>query len=288
MPPDFMSLSGQPEGRGDGGLRLSRDRGVWLTGGLLIAIAALAWVAVVRHGMGRQGTPPAQLETGMVGMSQANVASPVDATAYLVAWGVMMAAMMLPSATPMIALYGAISRNSSHSGQKGASTILFALVYLAAWLALGLPVYAASRLVDWAAVMVPAVGGLFPYAVAAVLLAAGAFQFSPLKQACLRVCQSPLGFLMGHWRAGYAGTLKMAWEHAAYCAGCCWGLMVVLVAAGAMSLPWVLLITVLVFAEKLLPYGQWTARIAGGALIGLALLVVARPDLAALLRGPAM
>jgi predicted metal-binding membrane protein len=223
MPPDFMSLSGQPEGRGDGGLRLSRDRGVWLTGGLLIAIAALAWVAVVRHGMGRQGTPPAQLETGMVGMSQANVASPVDATAYLVAWGVMMAAMMLPSATPMIALYGAISRNSSHSGQKGASTILFALVYLAAWLALGLPVYAASRLVDWAAVMVPAVGGLFPYAVAAVLLAAGAFQFSPLKQACLRVCQSPLGFLMGHWRAGHAGTLKMAWEHAAYCAGCCWG-----------------------------------------------------------------
>jgi predicted metal-binding membrane protein len=288
MPPDFMSLSGQPEGRGDGGLRLSRDRGVWLTGGLLIAIAALAWVAVVRHGMGRQGTPPAQLETGMVGMSQANVASPVDATAYLVAWGVMMAAMMLPSATPMIALYGAISRNSSHSGQKGASTILFALVYLAAWLAIGLPVYAASRLVDWAAVMYPAVGGLFPYAVAAVLLAAGAFQFSPLKQACLRVCQSPLGFLMGHWRAGYAGTLKMAWEHAAYCAGCCWGLMVVLVAAGAMSLPWVLLIAVLVFAEKLLPYGQWTARIAGGALIGLALLVVARPDLAALLRGPAM
>lgn len=80
----------------------------------------------------------------------------------------------------------------------------------------------------------------------------------------------------------------MAWEHAAYCAGCCGGLMVVLVAAGAMSLPWVLLIAVFVFAEKVLPYGQWTARIIGGALIGLALLVVARPDLAAALRGPAM
>ena len=288
MPEDLMSLSGQAEGRGDAGLRLSRDRGVWLTGGLLLAIAALAWVSVVRQAMSMPGTPVDAGNPGMPGMSQPNVALPVDAAAYLVAWGVMMAAMMLPSATPMIALYGAISRNSAHSGQKGASTILFALVYLAAWVAFGLPVYAASRLVAWAAGMYPAVGALFPYAVAAVLLAAGLFQFSPLKRACLRVCQSPLGFLMGHWRPGYAGTLRMAWEHAAYCAGCCWGLMVVLVAAGAMSLPWVLLIAVLVFAEKLLPYGQWTARIIGGALIGLALLVLARPDLAAVLRGSAM
>ena len=188
----------------------------------------------------------------------------------------------------MIALYGAISRKPSRAGQKGASTTLFALVYLAVWLALGLPVYAASQLVSWAAMTYPAAGALFPYGVAAALLAAGAYQFSPLKGACLRVCQSPLGFLMGHWRASYAGTLKLAWEHATYCAGCCGGLMLVLVAAGAMSLPWVLLISVLVFAEKLLPYGQWTARVIGGALIGLALLVVARPDLAAALRGPGM
>ena len=258
---------------------------MWITGGLLVVVAALAWVSVIRQPMNMPAVP---LDAGMAGMSPASVAQPLGALVYLAAWGVMMAAMMLPSATPMIALYGAISRKAPQSGQKGASTFLFALVYLAAWLALGLPVYAASRLVDWAAGMYPAVGSLFPYAVAAVLLAAGAFQFSPLKRACLRVCQSPLGFLMGHWRPGVAGTLKLAWEHAAYCAGCCWGLMLVLVAAGAMSLPWVLLITVLVFAEKVLPYGQWTARIIGGALIGLALLVVARPDLAAMLRGPAM
>jgi predicted metal-binding membrane protein len=285
MPEDLMSLSGQAKGPSAAGLKLSRDRGVWLTGVLLIAIAALAWVAVVRQAT---SMPAAPADAGMPGMSQPGVPLAVDAAAYLAAWGVMMAAMMLPSATPMIALYGAISRNASRSEQKGASTILFALVYLAAWVAFGLPVYAASRLVAWAADMYPAVGALFPYGVAAVLLAAGLFQFSPLKRACLRVCQSPLGFLMGHWRSGYAGTLRMAWEHAAYCAGCCWALMVVLVAAGAMSLPWVLLIAVLVFAEKLLPYGQWTARIIGGALIGLALLVVARPDLAALLRGPGM
>jgi predicted metal-binding membrane protein len=235
-----------------------------------------------------QSTQPVQLETGMAGMSQASGSWPVDATAYLVAWGVMMAAMMLPSATPMITLYGAISRNFSDTGQKGVSTVLFALVYMAVWLAFGLPVYLASRLVAWAAAMHPAVMGFWPYALAVVLLAAGVYQFSPLKQACLRVCQSPLGFLMGHWRNGYPGTLKMAWEHAAYCVGCCSGLMVVLVAAGAMALHWVLLIAVVVSAEKLLPHGKWTARIAGGVLILLALLVVARPDLASLLRGPAM
>src|SRR5713226_3636308 len=145
MPQDLMSLGGQADGRGDAGLRLSRDRGVWLTGGLLFAIAALAWVSVVRQAMSMPGAPADAGMAGMPGMSQPSVALPVDAAAYLAAWSVMMAAMMLPSATPMIALYGAISRNASRSGQKGASTILFALVYLAAWVALGLPVYAASR-----------------------------------------------------------------------------------------------------------------------------------------------
>jgi predicted metal-binding membrane protein len=287
MPLDYISANGQAPGQGKGGLRLSQDRGVWLTGGLLIAIAALAWVSVVRQALAM----PAAADTsmaGMPGMSQPAAASLLDATAYLAAWGVMMTAMMLPSATPMIVLHHAISRNTSPAGPKGASTILFTLVYLVAWLALGLPVYAGSRLVAWATVTHPALGSLAPYGVAGVLLAAGAFQFSPLKRACLRVCQSPMGFLMGHWRAGTVGTLRMAWEHAAYCAGCCWALMVILVAAGAMSLPWVLLIAVLVFAEKVLPYGQWTARLIGGVLIGLAVLVVARPDLAAVLRGPGM
>jgi predicted metal-binding membrane protein len=200
----------------------------------------------------------------------------------------MMAAMMLPSATPMIAVYGAMNRAGSTTALKGASTILFALVYLAAWLALGVPAYAASRLVDWAGAAHPALGGSLPYAVAGVLLAAGVFQFTPLKRACLRVCQSPLGFVMGHWRPGVAGTLRMAWEHAAYCAGCCWGLMVVLVAAGAMSLPWVLLISVMVFAEKVLPFGEWTARVIGVGLIGLAVVVLARPDLAVVLRAGGM
>src|SRR5262245_64799757 len=92
----------------------------------------------------------------------------------------------------------------------------------------------------------------FAYGVAAILVAAGAFQLSPLKRACLQACRSPLGFLLGHWRAGLRGSLALGWSHAIYCLGCCWALMVVLVAAGAMGLAWGLLIGAVVSAVELL------------------------------------
>jgi predicted metal-binding membrane protein len=130
----------------------------------------------------------------------------------------------------------------------------------------------------------PAIAQLLPYGVALTLLAAGIYQFTPLKSRCLTVCQSPLGFLMGHWRPGAVGTLRMALAHSFYCLGCCAGLMVVLVAAGAMSLPWALLIAAVVFAEKVLPAGAWTARAAGVALVLLGVFVVVEPGLAATLR----
>jgi predicted metal-binding membrane protein len=107
---------------------------------------------------------------------------------------------------------------------------------------------------------------------------------SPLKQRCLRHCRSPLGFLFGHWRAGWHGGLAMGWAHARYCLGCCWALMVVLAVAGAMGLPWVLLIAAIVAAEKLVPRGEWVARLIGVALVLLGVAVAARPDLAIALR----
>ncbi len=254
----------------DNSQRLELNRGTWLVGGLLIGIAALAWAGVVVQSMGMSS-----MQT-------------TDVMTFLIAWGVMMTAMMLPSATPMIALYGAVRRNAARTAHKGIPTVVFALVYLAVWLAFGVPVYVAGALINLAAQGSMLVASLLPYGVALVLVVAGIYQLTPLKQACLRVCQSPLGFLMGHWRAGYAGTVKIALEHAAYCVGCCWALMVVLVAAGAMALEWVLLIAVLVFVEKVIPHGEWTARLVGGGLIGLGLLVALRPDLAMVLRGPGM
>jgi predicted metal-binding membrane protein len=208
-----------------------------------------------------------------------------SATAFLSSWGVMMAAMMLPSAAPMVALYGAVHRHADRTGQGGVPTILFAFVYVFAWLLFGIPVYAAELVVETLLAASPMAVGLLPYALAVVLVVAGVYQFSPLKTACLRACQSPLGFLMARWRAGYLGTLRLALAHALYCIGCCWALMAVLVAAGAMGLHWVLLIAALVAAEKLAPAGLVIARTAGVALVVLGVLVAANPGLYALLRG---
>jgi predicted metal-binding membrane protein len=264
------------------------DRAALLTGALLIAVAAVSWVALIRQGsmgsMDAQQSVNGGMDGGMdQGMGLSALLSPLGAIAFLAAWGVMMAAMMLPSATPLISLYAAIQRRSSPE-QRGIPAVLFALIYLVMWLLAGVPVYAASVAIAAAAEASPTVANLLPYGVALTLLAAGVYQFTPLKSRCLTVCQSPLGFLMGHWRPAAMGTLRMALDHSLYCLGCCAGLMVVLVAAGAMSLPWALLIAAVVFAEKVLPAGAWTARAAGVALVLLGVFVVVEPGLAATLR----
>jgi predicted metal-binding membrane protein len=245
------------------GAALARDRTTLVTGGVLLVVTLAAWV-------------------GVMSLAEMPMASwgAADALAFLGAWGVMMAAMMLPSATPMIALYAAIRRNAASGAPAEISTALFVLVYLVIWLAFGIPVYLASAaisaqtdLADW-----------LPSLLALVLIAAGAYQLTPLKYACLRACRNPLSFLLARSRGGYRGMLGLAAEHAAYCVGCCWGLMVVLVAAGAMALQWVLLIAAVVFVEKLLPRGEWTARLVGAALILLGVAVAVHPELAMALR----
>ena len=243
-----------------------RDRVTVLTSVVLLLIAAAAWVSVVWS----------SLQGDDMMMTMPMPATPADGLAFVASWGVMMTAMMLPSALPMISLYGATQRGSAG---KGVPVALFALVYLSVWAASGVPVYFAHTL------LMTLAGSAFAYAIAVILMAAGAFQLSPLKQVCLRACRSPLAFLLGHWRAGRRGSLALGWSHAVYCLGCCWALMLVLVAAGAMGLRWVLLITAVVAAEKLLPGGEWFARAAGGALLLLGATVALRPDLVMVLRG---
>ena len=245
-----------------------RDRAAIVTSIILLLIAALAWIDVIRTGLGA----PDMMMTMFMPLAVS------DGLAFVLSWGIMMAAMMLPSALPMIGLYGATQRRDVATSPKGVPTAVFTAVYLAVWAASGVPVYLAHT----GLMALPP--RTFAYGVAAILLAAGAFQFSPLKQACLRVCRSPLGFLLGHWRAGLRGSLALGWSHAMYCLGCCWALMVVLVAAGAMGLAWVLLITAVVAAEKLLPGGEWMARTTGGALLLLGVAVILRPDLVTALR----
>jgi predicted metal-binding membrane protein len=246
---------------------VTHDRATRLTCGLLLVVAAACWVDVVA-GMGSHASMAMEPMAGTL----------AEAGAYVVSWGVMMAAMMLPSALPIIALYGALQRKATGGASRGVPVALFALVYLLVWAGTGVPVYLASVLGQ----RIPA--DVAAYGVAGILLTAGAYQLSPLKQVCLRGCRSPLAFLLGHWRPGRAGSLALGWRHALYCTGCCWALMVVLVAAGAMGLPWVLLIAAVVAAEKLLPRGEWIARGVGGALVALAVAVALHPGLVMLLR----
>src|SRR5262245_3848032 len=249
------------------------DRVTILTSAVILGAAAAAWVSVVRS----------SLQGDDMLMTMPMPATWADGTAFVIGWAVMMAAMMLPSALPMMSLYGAIHRHKVAPAHRvvaeGVSVASFTAVYLVACAASGVPVYLAHT----ALMAVPGSG--FAYGIAVVLVAAGAFQLSPLKQACLRACRSPLGFLLGHWQPGRWGSLALGWYHAMYCLGCCWALMLVLVAAGAMGLGWVLLITAVVAAEKLLPAGEWVARATGVALVVLGVIVAVRPEFVMVLRG---
>jgi predicted metal-binding membrane protein len=263
-------LGGAPrESAPDPAAVTGRNRATVLTYVFLLLVAAAAWAHVLFSPMPTDD---------MAGMDMAMTPTVIEGLAFVAAWAVMMAAMMLPSALPMIGLYAATQRNVASSSAKAVRIGLFTLMYLGPWALTGVPVYFVS-------VGLSAIGArALAYGIAGVLVVAGIFQLSPLKRVCLRHCRSPLGFLFGHWREGWRGGLEMGWAHALYCLGCCWALMVVLVVAGAMGLPWVLLIAAVVAAEKLLPRGEWVARITGVALVLLGLAVAVRPGLAVALR----
>jgi len=198
-------------------------------------------------------------------------AAMTDPATFLVAWVVMMVAMMLPSSAPMILLY----RLSAGDGARGElRTLAFGAGYLLVWALVGAIVLLAQRILD--AAMAPDLRWL---GVAAVLFAAGAYQFTTLKATCLRACQTPADFLVRHWRGGTLGPLRLGLDHGRYCLGCCWALMAVLVAAGGMGLAWVALIALIVLVEKLLPRAVWFARAVGVAFTLGALVVTLRPEL---------
>jgi predicted metal-binding membrane protein len=242
--------------------------------GALLLVTTVAWWQTVASPMGADD---------MAGMGMTMMPTVAGAASYVAAWGVMMTAMMLPSALPIITLYAVTQRGTGGPVARTVRVASFAAVYLGIWALSGLPIYFGSF------PLMAAGPATLAYAAAAVLVVAGLFQLSPLKQVCLRHCRSPIGFVLGHWRAGWLGALRMGGAHALYCLGCCWALMIVLVVAGAMGLAWVLLIACVVAAEKLLPRGEWIARAAGLALVVLGIVVAIRPGFATSLRaGPFM
>jgi predicted metal-binding membrane protein len=214
---------------------------------------------------------------GMSGMAMGGLASAGwslgSAVVFVAVWTVMMAAMMLPAAAPMILIFAsAQARRERHAAVP---TSIFIAGYLLVWLAAGLLVYILVQIgSDLATRLTSAARGSWaPVALGATLLAAGLYQFTPLKRLCLTHCRSPFAFVAQHWREGRLGALQMGLRHGAYCLGCCWALFAVMVAAGVMSLAWMLLLTLVVFVEKVLPQGGRAATVIGIGLLVLGLLV---------------
>ncbi|MGZ4663018.1 MAG: DUF2182 domain-containing protein [Arthrobacter sp.] len=227
----------------------------------LILCAALAWYLTF---YGLQGMPagPGTMGLGLPG--------------FLGAWALMMAAMMLPALAPLTAMYLRSIRAVPDRRVRVARTAALIGGYLLTWTGFGLVAYAAAELGAWLATAAPDAA---PWVGAGLLVAAGAYQFTPLKDFCLRHCRSPMAFLLHV--SGFKGPfrdIRVGLYHGLYCVGCCWGLMVVLVTVGVMNLAWMAVIAAAIFLEKTWKYGLVFSRIVGAALIGFALFVPTHPE----------
>ncbi|MDX1711202.1 MAG: DUF2182 domain-containing protein [Rhodovibrionaceae bacterium] len=223
-----------------------RDRLIVLAS--LAAIAALCWWYLIDMALGMDG---------MAGMTSMR-AQPWDLSYFLamfVMWAIMMVGMMVPSAAPMILIYARIQRKQSHKAPY-ISTTLFTLGYLLAWAVFSLLAAGIQWGLTEAALLTPMMESASAWFAGALFIAAGVYQLSPLKNACLRHCQSPLHFISHHWRKGRFGPLRMGVEHGAYCLGCCWVLMALLFTLGVMNLLWVAVLTAFVLLEKVVRVGN--------------------------------
>ncbi len=190
-------------------------------------------------------------------------------------WLVMMAGMMLPGAAPTVLLYGAMVRKHAERGSVLPAVWIFVSGYLLVWAGFSLAAALLQAALEHAGLLTSMMASASKRLSGALLVAAGVYQLTPLKNLCLSKCRNPVQFFMTHWRPGAAGALRMGMAQGAYCVGCCWVLMLLLFAAGVMNLAWVALIAVFVLLEKLLPAGRLTSRIAGGALVVLGLATFA-------------
>ena len=196
--------------------------------------------------------------------------------ALAVMWAVMMVAMMTPAAGPMVLMFEAIHRRRAAAGRPAVPTAIFVLGYLVVWTVYSVIAALAQGALHAAALLSPAMVATSPLLAGGLLIAAGVFQWTPLKRACLAACRSPLSFLMTGWREGRGGAFVMGLRHGLYCLGCCWALMALLFVAGVMNLLWVAAIAVTVLVEKVVPRGDLVGRLAGVALVAAGVLLLAR------------
>ena len=277
---------------------LRRDRVITIAG--LVALCVLAWLYIVAGaGLGMNAwemtrlalfphQQAATMTPDMSGMDMSTMAmgpepriwGPAIWALMIAMWWIMMVAMMSPSAAPTVLLYARVHRHALAQGQiqdKLAPTGVFVAGYLLVWLGFSVAAAALLWLLEREAIVsATMMSSQSRWLSGIVLIAAGLYQLSPLKNACLSHCRTPAAFLSRHWRPHALGALRVGALHGAFCVGCCWMLMALLFVGGVMNLVWIAALAILVLVEKVFPAGQWVGRAAGIALIvwGSATLLV--------------
>ncbi|HUF52902.1 MAG TPA: DUF2182 domain-containing protein [Dehalococcoidia bacterium] len=242
--------------------RVPSDRAFILAS--LIALAAAAWGLLIWQS--------AVMDADM------SLTMGMGAPLFIALWVAMMVAIMYPTAAPMIMAFARIHNDRRERGQAFVPTWVFAGSYMALWSATGLVAYGLAVGGDelagqwsWLSDNAPRLGG-------GLLIIAGLYQLTPLKDICLSKCRTPMSFLMNSWRDGLGGAVRMGLEHGAYCLGCCWLLFLILFPLGMMNIAVLAIITILIFAEKALPLGRQLAYAAGAGLVVYGAAVIFVPN----------
>lgn len=233
-----------------------------LVAGAIVVLAGISWAYIIHLGLGMSSSSTG----GSMAMPMMRAWSATDFAFMLVMWAVMMFAMMLPSVTPTVMIYEKVRAKREASGRSFAPTLCFVAGYLLVWVGFSL----AATILNWwlhtGGALNSMMGNVAPAVGGVLLIVAGAFQWSPLKNSCLEHCRSPLGFLTTHWREHTSGAVTMGLHHGLYCLGCCWMLMVLLFVLGVMNLAWVAALTLVVLAEKTFPHGLQLSQALGVVL----------------------
>lgn len=256
-------------------LILRRDRAVVASALVLLVVLAWAYVTYLAIGMEMAAPDDGMAATGMSDMMAPALRpwSGAEALFTFVMWAVMMVGMMTPSVTPMVLIYLRVARQAHAKETPFAATGWFFGGYLLAWTGFALAATLAQWGLERAALLTPMMAGASTEFGGVVLIAAGLYQWTPQKEACLSQCQAPLVFIQRHggFRRDAAGAVSLGLQHGLYCVGCCWALMALLFVGGVMNLLWIAVLSIFVLLEKVCLAGRLVPRIAGSALIAAGL-----------------
>ena len=242
---------------------IPRRRERYLTVVLLFGLALVGWVALVRY---------ASAGAMMPGLTMG-----LPAAVFIGVWTLMMVAMMFPAAAPMILTFATVQASRRRDNRSFVPTWVFTGSYLLVWTLVGVLAYVLARGLEALAMSVPSLAAAGGRAGGALLVLAGLYQLSPLKHVCLSRCRTPLQFLLTSWHDGYRGAVRMGIAHGAFCLGCCWLLFAILFPLGLMNLLAMVAVTTLIYAEKVLPFGERVAQAAAVLLVAYGVVVMIMP-----------